>query len=194
LGFTHKVFTYVEYRAVSDVFQNIDPPSPLLLASVSSPRTVRGVGGQYFGRRQPEDWPLTIISLRIYRCVTHGKFYKRERQNSTKKNSRPPPPPKKKRHKVIFHSFKIASTKHSIFYLFAIVWGFIIYVSPVHSVMHIVDRVLGLFSSRPNWDPPHPHPQANVYTLPLVPGEHMHSLAGEGVGPSSDEGTETVVL
>jgi hypothetical protein len=24
----HKVFTYVEYRAVSDVFQNIDPPPP----------------------------------------------------------------------------------------------------------------------------------------------------------------------
>jgi hypothetical protein len=24
----HKVLTYVEYRAVSDVFQNIDPPPP----------------------------------------------------------------------------------------------------------------------------------------------------------------------
>ncbi len=58
----HKVLTYVEYRAVSCVFQNIDPPPP-------SPQrrgyTLAGRrGGQYFGRRQPQDWPLTIISLR----------------------------------------------------------------------------------------------------------------------------------
>jgi hypothetical protein len=26
-----------------------------------------GGGGQYFGRRQPRDWPLTIISLRDVR-------------------------------------------------------------------------------------------------------------------------------
>jgi len=26
--YDHKVLTYVEYRAVSSVFQNIDPPSP----------------------------------------------------------------------------------------------------------------------------------------------------------------------
>ncbi len=41
----HKVLTYVEYRAVSGVFQNIDPstPSPLHPASVSSPRTKGGV-------------------------------------------------------------------------------------------------------------------------------------------------------
>jgi hypothetical protein len=32
-----KVLTYVEYRAVSDVFQNIDPHPPFLLESVSSP-------------------------------------------------------------------------------------------------------------------------------------------------------------
>ncbi len=32
-----KVLTYVEYRAVSGVFQNIDPPPPLHPASVSSP-------------------------------------------------------------------------------------------------------------------------------------------------------------
>ncbi len=38
-------------------------------------------------------------------------------------------------------------------------------------------RVLGFFSSRPNWD------------FPL-----RHSLAGEGVvGPNSDEGTYTVI-
>jgi hypothetical protein len=34
--------TYVEYRAVSGVFQNIDPPPPLPLASVSYPRTKGG--------------------------------------------------------------------------------------------------------------------------------------------------------
>jgi hypothetical protein len=66
----HKVLTHVEYIAVSGVFQNIDPPPPLPLASASSPRTkgggvhtrraVRGVGGQYFGRRQTLDWPLTV--------------------------------------------------------------------------------------------------------------------------------------
>jgi hypothetical protein len=65
---------------------------------------------------------------------------------------------------------------------------------------HKVDRVLGFFSSRPNWDPPPPappHPQESV-TIPLwfrPPGGGTHLLAGEGVkGPSSDEGTDTVVL
>jgi hypothetical protein len=62
-GWRHKISTYVEYRAVSRVFQNIDPnPPPLHPASVCSPHTkagdthnrraVRGVGGQYFGRRE----------------------------------------------------------------------------------------------------------------------------------------------
>jgi hypothetical protein len=35
----HKVLTNIEYRAVSGVFRTIDPPPPLPLASVSSPRT-----------------------------------------------------------------------------------------------------------------------------------------------------------
>jgi hypothetical protein len=57
----HKVLTYVEYRAVSGVFQNIDPPPPFHPASVFSPHTIGGgrvhnrrerVGGQNFGRRQ----------------------------------------------------------------------------------------------------------------------------------------------
>ncbi len=60
---THKVLTDVEYRAVSAVFQNIDPPPPLHPASVSCPRTKgggvhtrrEGVEGQYFGRRQTLD-------------------------------------------------------------------------------------------------------------------------------------------
>jgi hypothetical protein len=58
---------------VSGVFRTIDPP--LLPASVSSPRTKgggshsqggEGVGGQYFGRRQTLDWPLTVQSLDAY--------------------------------------------------------------------------------------------------------------------------------
>jgi hypothetical protein len=63
---------YVEYRAVSGVFkniENIDPPPPLHPASVSSPRTKGGGytlagrlggGGQYFERRRTLDWPLTV--------------------------------------------------------------------------------------------------------------------------------------
>ncbi len=53
----HKVLTYVEYRAVSDVFQNIDspppsPPSECVLPphqrrGVNTRRAVRGMGGQY---------------------------------------------------------------------------------------------------------------------------------------------------
>jgi hypothetical protein len=66
MWFSHKVLTYVEYRAVSGVFQNIDPSSPLHPASVSShltksrEDTLDGGGGQYFGRRQTLDWPLTV--------------------------------------------------------------------------------------------------------------------------------------
>jgi uncharacterized membrane protein len=41
----HKVLTYIEHRAVSDVFRTIDPPPPLPPASVSSPRTKGGGGG-----------------------------------------------------------------------------------------------------------------------------------------------------
>jgi hypothetical protein len=43
-----------------------------------------------------------------------------------------------------------------------------------------VDRVLSFFSSRPNWNPPPPHPQASVSPAPLVPGG-THSHAGGGV-------------
>jgi hypothetical protein len=61
--------------------------------------------------------------------------------------------------------------------------------------------VLSFFSSRPNWDSATPQPQASVSPPPhLVPGKvpslgGTDSLAGEGVGgPSSDEGTDAVVL
>ena len=67
----HKALTYIEYRAVSGVFRTIDLPTPLHPASVSSlaPKAGaggthspggEGVGGQYFGRRQTLNWPLTV--------------------------------------------------------------------------------------------------------------------------------------
>ncbi len=70
----HKVLTYIEYRAVSGVFQTIDPPTPSSPPSecVLPPHQSRrgphspggqGVGVQHFGRRQTLDWPLTVKSL-----------------------------------------------------------------------------------------------------------------------------------
>jgi hypothetical protein len=47
---------------------------------------------------------------------------------------------------------------------------------------HRVDRVLGFFSSRPNWNPPLPHPQASVFPPLWFRGEGTDSLAGEVVG------------
>jgi hypothetical protein len=59
------------------------------------------------------------------------------------------------------------------------------------SLTHRVDRVLGLFSSRPNWDPP--RLPESVFP-PLVPGA-TRSLARERVrGLNLDEGTHTMVL
>jgi len=53
--------------------------------------------------------------------------------------------------------------------------------NPAERTNHKVDRVLGFFSSRPNWDPLYPtHRQASV---PLSFGSGgTHSIAGEGVG------------
>ncbi len=45
----HKVLSYIEYRAVSGVFQTMDPPLPLHPASVSSPGT-KGGGYTLAGR------------------------------------------------------------------------------------------------------------------------------------------------
>jgi hypothetical protein len=61
---------------------------------------------------------------------------------------------------------------------------------------HRVDRVLGFFSSRPNWfgHPPPPHPQVSVSPL-FGSGGGTDSLAGEGVwAHKSDEGTDTMVI
>ncbi len=61
----HKVL-FKEYRAVSSVVQTIDPPpSPLSSECVLPPHTFAGRwgwggGGQYFGRSQTLDWPLTV--------------------------------------------------------------------------------------------------------------------------------------
>jgi hypothetical protein len=66
----HKVLTYIEYRAVSGVFRNIDPLTPSPPGACVPPAFGPGarthslvgeeVGGQYFGRRQTLDWPLTV--------------------------------------------------------------------------------------------------------------------------------------
>jgi hypothetical protein len=50
--------TYVEYRAVSGVFQNIDPPPPLHPANVSSPRTK---GGGVHTRQVLRGWGVNIL-------------------------------------------------------------------------------------------------------------------------------------
>jgi hypothetical protein len=57
VGPYHKVLTYIEYRAVSGVFQTIDPHPPLPLASVSSPRTK---GGPVHTRRAVRGWGVNI--------------------------------------------------------------------------------------------------------------------------------------
>ncbi len=58
---------------------------------------------------------------------------------------------------------------------------------------HRLDRVLGFFTSRPNWDPP-PNPSlaGECSPPPLVFLGGTYSLAGGGVGvgSKSDEGTE----
>jgi hypothetical protein len=50
-----------------------------------------------------------------------------------------------------------------------------------YSAPHKVDRVLGFFSRRPNWNPHSSCPPASVSPPPFGSGG-THSLAGEGVG------------
>jgi hypothetical protein len=54
----HKVLRYVEHRAVSDVFQNIDPPPALPLVSLSSHRTK---GGGVHTRQEVRRWVVNIL-------------------------------------------------------------------------------------------------------------------------------------
>jgi hypothetical protein len=62
---------------------------------------------------------------------------------------------------------------------------------------HRVDRVLGFISSRLNWDPQPPHPQAMCPPPPLW-FQGGDTLAGEGVGTGegshSDEGADPVLV
>ncbi len=45
--YVHKVLTYVEYRAVSGVFQNIDPPYPSPPSECVLPPLPQAEGGGY---------------------------------------------------------------------------------------------------------------------------------------------------
>jgi hypothetical protein len=59
----------------------------------------------------------------------------------------------------------------------------------------VQSRVVGLFSSRPNWDHITPSPTGASVSPPLVPGGGARLLAGEGVvGSNSDEVTDTGTL
>ncbi len=67
--------------------------------------------------------------------------------------------------------------------------------SPIQVHHHRVDRVLSFFSRVVGiGTPPPPHPEASVFSPPLVRGGGTHSLAGEGVGgPNSNERTYLVL-
>ncbi len=78
----------------------------------------------------------------------------------------------------------------------------LLYLCPLRfvvSIRHRADRALGLFSSRPNWDPPTPSPTTECASPPpplWFRGGGTHSLAGEGVGESQfgRGDTDTCVL
>ncbi len=87
LSLEHKVFTYVEYRAVSGVFQNIDPPRPLSTqrmyphpaskAGGGNTRRARGGGGNIL--EDARHWmgllqynPSTVQKIRIATSATRS--------------------------------------------------------------------------------------------------------------------------
>jgi hypothetical protein len=89
LSSTHKVLTYVEYRAVSSVFQNIDPPPPSPPSEcVLPPHQRRGVHSRWAVRVNIlEDdrhrigllqynlstaQPIEVISFRLYLLKLNG--------------------------------------------------------------------------------------------------------------------------
>ncbi len=83
----HKVLTHVEYRAVSGVFQNIDPPPPLRECvlpphqrrGLHSRRAVRGWGSIF--------WKTPDIGLASYSTISPRY------DPSTFEDSSPSPPP-----------------------------------------------------------------------------------------------------
>jgi hypothetical protein len=61
------------------------------------------------------------------------------------------------------------------------------------TVHHRVDRVLGFFSSRPNWDYPTPSQQTSLSPPPPVgSGGHTRLRKRGWEGPNSDQVTDTV--
>jgi hypothetical protein len=71
--YTHKVLTYVEYRAVSDVFQNIgniDPPPPPPSESVLPPATPPPPGRKGgWGSISLISWKMPDIGLASYSII-----------------------------------------------------------------------------------------------------------------------------
>ncbi len=68
----YKVLTYEEYRAVSGVFQNIDPPTPLYSANMSFPRTKGGyttLAGKW-GSGRSIFWKTPDIGLASYSIIS----------------------------------------------------------------------------------------------------------------------------
>ncbi len=78
---------------MSLVFQNIDPPPPPNKGggyTLHTRRAERGVGGQYFGRRETQDCSLTvIISLRIGLSCWPASLYIAWRASTTQSPSSP---------------------------------------------------------------------------------------------------------
>jgi hypothetical protein len=77
MGTDHKVLTYVEYRAVSGVFQNIDPP-PLPSHQRRGVHTRRAVGGGVWGVNILEDARHWIGLLQYNLCTAQTRHVQRQ--------------------------------------------------------------------------------------------------------------------
>jgi hypothetical protein len=81
---THKLLTYVEYRAVSSVFQNIDPPptsppsecvlTPHQRRRVHTRQAVRGVGGSIFWKT-PDNGLASYSIISLWYDSTESLWY-----------------------------------------------------------------------------------------------------------------------